>query len=163
MSEEASLLFGIPIHLLGVLVIAIIPLILSIIKETRYVEKTHLIIGGLISIFYVLIYFDPNFDGKFEDLKNPILYTFLPFGIASFLVGLKVSHNCEDWKTLFFSKRHSSILVITFLIPLLLNKMPPKIIDFPYLPDILDFGLLMLILVNIVTYALWGIKHKKHN
>ncbi len=150
-------------YMISALAFSGVPLIHSIIKETKFTDKNQLIYGGLAAIAFAFVYiFDPKFPSQFEFLKQDTFFVLFLFGAVSLAVGLKVKHNKEKWWTLFLSKRQFGALGISFLWPLFANEMPPKLVDFPYISEILDFGVSLLIIVNVATYILWAIRKHYH-
>ncbi|MDH3617554.1 MAG: hypothetical protein OEM89_02390 [Nitrosopumilus sp.] len=151
---EASTAF-----ILGSLGIALVPTAHSVWRETRFVEKDQMILGGVASILFFIVYVsDPNFPTHLEYLQYWALPIFITFGIISIIVGIKVRNNRERWWTLFLSKRQFGALGIAFLYPLLFDELPPKIIQTWNLPNVIDFSIVLLVTVNIMSLIILGIR-----
>jgi len=145
--------------ILGSLAIALAPTVHSVWRETRFVEREQLIIGGVMSILFLIVYAsDPNFPPHLEYLQYWALPIFIIFGVLSIITGLKVRNNREKWWTLFLSKRQFGAFGIAFLYPLLFDELPPKIIQAENLPNVLDFSIVLLVTVNVISLIILGIR-----
>lgn len=140
---------------LGSLGIALDPTVHSVWRETRFVEREQLIIGGVMSILFLIVYVsDPNFPSHLEYLQHWALPIFGIFGALSIIIGLKVHNNREGWWTLFLSKRQFGAIGIAFLYPLLFDELPPKIIQTWNLPNVIDFSIVLLVSVNLISFVI---------
>jgi hypothetical protein len=138
----------------------LITLRISVWRETRFAKKNQLQLGGVVSILFAIIYFtDPNFPSQFEYLKIWGIVIFIVFGIVSLIVGFKIQKR-EKWWTLFFSKRQFGALGLAFLYPIMFGQLPPKIISLS-LPIVIEFGIILLVLVNMTSLIILVIRKIK--
>ena len=141
-----------PIFLIGTIITAGAPTIHSIIVETRFTKSGQMVLGGIASIAFGLIYFgNPDLPSQFINLQNLSIVVFSIFGVISILVGRAMRHRREGKWTLLFAKRQFGAFAIAFLIPLLFHQNPPIIVEFIEGSHVVNFGILLLIIFNSLS------------
>ena len=146
--------------LIGTIIAAGAPTIHSIYKETRFTRSGQMVLGGIASIAFGLIYFgNPDLPTQFNNLQDLAIVIFPIFGVISILVGRAMRHKREGRRTLLFAKRQFGAFAIAFLIPLLFNQNPPVIVEFIEGPEVINFGILLLIIFNALSGIAYLLKN----
>lgn len=145
--------------LIGTIIAAGYPIFWSLYKETRFASKWNLIGYGFASIAFGLIYFsDPNLPKDLDILRPWALGIFLPFGLMSILVGVKVDDNEEDWKTLFLAGRQVGAFQASFLITEFIG-IQNKLIVSLQAPSVIDYATVFLIIFNVISVIVYLIRN----
>ncbi len=140
---------------LGYVITSFAPIIWSLLFETRYTEKVNMILYGLASIGFALIYLsDPSISAELFFLKILSLAILVPFGLLSIFVGFKIEDGEENFLTLFLSGRQFG----AFQLPFLYSKffgLPPKIIGISIIPSVIELSLILLFVFNVISLGVF--------
>jgi hypothetical protein len=135
----------------GTLSSTVIPTIYSLYKETRYTEKHQMIIGGALSIAFAFMYWGSNIPEDLKFLVEYALMIFIPYGIASIIIGKLSRHNREGTWSLLFSWKQFGTLGIVFLIPTFTGSLPSEVIPNLDWPVIFEMAVIGLITSNLIS------------
>jgi len=143
------------VFFIGTLLSTVVPTLYSLYKETRYTEKHQMMIGGVLSIAFALMYWGSDIPQNLYFLKELALMIFIPFGVISFVVGKLSSHNHEGPWSLIFSWKQFGALGIVFLIPTFTGSLPTDIIPNLDWPVIAEMAILGLLIANLISLSVF--------